>query len=166
MMQRCESVTEDDGNQLTSSYNVEEPSRLNVVTIHVEFTARTRSCGKVMFLQLSVILFKGGGCLALGLGVYTPGHNNLPPPAQSHSWTPLPGLTSPYYGKQAGGTHHTGMLSCFPFPFEQQPVSSQSHNILSAWDFPFPCVTLCLVSITNATLFSLVWISKLQTYRL
>ena len=117
-----------------------------------------------MFLQLPVILFKGGGCLALGLGVYTPGHTNLPP-AQSH---PLdtPRDSPPPYGKQAGGTHHTRMPSCFPFPFEQQPVSSQSHNILSAWDFPFPCVTLCLVSITNATLFSLVWISKLQTYRL
>ena len=31
-------------------------------------TARKRSCGKVMFLHLSVILFTGGGCLPLGRG--------------------------------------------------------------------------------------------------
>ena len=30
------------------------------------FTARKRSCGKVMFLHLSVILFRGGGALSSG----------------------------------------------------------------------------------------------------
>ena len=32
------------------------------------FTARKRSCGKVMFLHLSAILFTGGVCLPLGPG--------------------------------------------------------------------------------------------------
>ena len=95
------------------------------------FTARKRSCGRVMFLHLSVSLSVHGGCLALGLGcvvmgpegvplglgVYTPwSHTPLVTPLWSH--TP-PGLrprtqtpTHTHYGQKAGGTHPTGMLSC------------------------------------------------------
>ena len=53
------------------------------------FTARKRSCGKVMFLHLSVSLFTGGGCRHSG---WTP------------SWTdplPSPGLAS-------SGGHRSG----------------------------------------------------------
>ena len=31
------------------------------------FNARNISCGKVMFLHLSVILFRGGGCVVTGV---------------------------------------------------------------------------------------------------
>ena len=33
------------------------------------FTARKRSCGKVMFLHLSVILFTGGGACVVKVGI-------------------------------------------------------------------------------------------------
>ena len=76
-------------------------------------TARKRSCGKVMFLHLSVILFTGGvstsgcgGCLPLvpgglplGLGGYTP-----------RADTPPVEITI-----EAGGTHPTGMHSCLSY---------------------------------------------------
>ena len=62
--------------------------------------------GKVMFLQLSV--HGGGRCLPLGLGVHTP----LDTP-WTHTHTPQPPPPTPPYGQQAGGTHHTGMLSFF-----------------------------------------------------
>ena len=75
-----------------------------------------RSCGKVMFLHVSVILSTGGGYLPLVLG----GCLSLVP-GETH---PLPGQTPPWadtppdvqcmlgYGQQAGGTHPTGMHSC------------------------------------------------------
>ena len=56
-----------------------------------------RSWGKVMFLRMSVILFTGGGCL-------------------SACWdTPLGAVYAGRYGQQAGGTHPTGMHSCYVF---------------------------------------------------
>ena len=104
-----------------------------------------RSCGKVMFLQASVILLTGGGGGYLTPtppkqtppGADTPppeqtppGAETYPPPEQTH--TPLeqipPEQTPPRadttppehavrYGQRAGGTHPTGMQSCFALFF-------------------------------------------------
>ena len=50
-----------------------QPSEYSPVSdLSVHFYRPQRSCGKVMFLHLSVILFTGGGCLA-----------DSPPPGQS-----------------------------------------------------------------------------------
>ena len=53
---------------------------------------------KVMFLHLSVILVTGGGesCIGGWAG------KTLPPPSDTMG-----------YGQRAGGTHHTGIHSCF-----------------------------------------------------
>ena len=98
------------------------------------FTTRKRSCGKVMFLHLSVILFTGGclplgpwGCLPLG-----PGDVCLWVPGVCTPWTHMPGQTPPGHTPhrqtlpwadttpikvtiEAGGTHPTGMHSCVFF---------------------------------------------------
>ena len=98
------------------------PSSVRILKdIHVPnilVTAHKRSCGKVMFLHLSVILFTGGvsvqrregslsrggkvslsrgGRGSLSRGVYIQGRGSL----------------SRAYGRRAGGTHPTGMHSCF-----------------------------------------------------
>ena len=95
------------------------------------FTARKRSCGKVMFLHLSVILLTGGGCIQAcnGQRVYTPWIDTLwadtpwadillskhplvqsrpPPPGRHVPWQPFPETAT-----EAGGTHPTRMHSCF-----------------------------------------------------
>ena len=71
-----------------------------------------RSCGKVMFLHVSVILFTGGGR-------QTPlaGRHPLPPPLGRHPPAGrhnLPGTPTP-----VDGTHPTGMHSCFNFSLVQ-----------------------------------------------
>ena len=81
-------------------------------------TARKRSSGKVMFLQLSVILFTG---------IPPPSPQEQvspradPPSEQTHlpEQTPPPGsrhhpcaVHAGRYGQQAGGMHPTGMQSC------------------------------------------------------
>ena len=100
------------------------------------FTARKRSCGKVMFLHLSVILFKGGGvylsmhwtgvvpqhamgrsrlsregCLprrgCLGGNVHLSRPRGRHPQTQGQTPSPLPAMTI-----EAGGTHPTEMHSC------------------------------------------------------
>ena len=77
------------------------------------------ACGKVMFLHLSVILFRGciPACSGWGRGVHPPPRQTSPPgrhtpPGQTpRSDAPLSNNTG--YGQQAGGTHPTGMHSCF-----------------------------------------------------
>ena len=95
-----------------------------------------RSCGKVMFLHLSVILSTGGG---RGSATHTPwadtplGRHPLPPgqtpslgrhPWPDTPWAYIPLVTHPPgqkppgqcmlgYGQQAGGTHPTGMQSWY-----------------------------------------------------
>ena len=59
-----------------------------------------RSCGKVMFLHLSIILFTGG-CLP-----YPSPLGQTPPPVQCMLG----------YGQHTGGTHSTGMQSCLSGP--------------------------------------------------
>ena len=70
-----------------------------------------RSCGKVMFLHLSVILFTGGG------GVCQIPSRRHPPPGQTHPWADtLPGQTPiQQTATAADGMHPTGMHSCFMF---------------------------------------------------
>ena len=65
-------------------------------------TARKRSCGKVMFLQVSVILFIWGGVPGLG-GCLVRG---VPGPGG------VPGVDLPRTATAAGGMHPTGMHSC------------------------------------------------------
>ena len=62
-------------------------------------TARKRSCGKLIFLHLSIILFTGVGGLALGLGRYASESGGVHPLVAPPGYTPL-GLTTPY-GQQA-----------------------------------------------------------------
>ena len=70
-----------------------------------------------MFLQLSVILFTGGESTWAGT---PPGQ--VHPPAGATPWagTLPPGRYTPPamkfgYGQQAGGTHPTGMHSCYKY---------------------------------------------------
>ena len=89
-----------------------------------------------MFLHVSLILFTGGGgSVPLHTGIHPPGpeagtpsrirgrhplpdQRQAPPPPGSEAGTP-PGADTPStvhagrYGQQAGGTHPTGMQSCF-----------------------------------------------------
>ena len=92
-------------------------------------TARKRSCGKVMFLHLSVILFTGGGregCLRNPPGCRPPRAGQTsqdaeppglgrPPRMQIPLMQTLHGLGRPpdTCSQQAGGTHPTGIHTCF-----------------------------------------------------
>ena len=74
-----------------------------------------RSCGKVMFLHLSVILSTGGGCLPQCMLGYTPWAD-----------TPIsPGQTPP-----AAGTHPTEMHSCVTRVLVRQLLSNLTRNHL------------------------------------
>ena len=101
-------------------------------------TAHKLSCGKVVFLHMSVILFTRGNvypaCIGLGGvsgGVYTPPLGRHPladtplvtssslrhthtPRQTPHPWTPTPGRPPPH-GHCGAGKHPTGVLSCFLF---------------------------------------------------
>ena len=85
-----------------------------------------------MLSQASVILFTGGVSAPvhagmhtpLGqvhpLGRYTPQAGTPPagtPPGQVHPPSTSPSDSTPPLGQQAGGTHPTGMLSCFTIYF-------------------------------------------------
>ena len=99
-----------------------------VIDIVFQFiTARQRSCGKVMFSQVSVILFTGGvWCHLLYGPIFFPeGYDAtsclVPCSFQRGAWRHilsgpmfLPGgvSCSPPYGGREGGTHPTGMQSC------------------------------------------------------
>ena len=87
-----------------------------------------RSCGTklVIFSQLSVILFTGGGVSQHALGQTPPLGRHTPPRADNplgrhpsrqtpHRYTPPPGQTPshPPPATAADGTHPTGMHSCF-----------------------------------------------------
>ena len=75
-------------------------------------TARKRSCGKVMFLHLSVILLTGGGG-SVYLWVW--GGLPLVPgglPLGRGGYTPRADTSPVEMTIEAGGTHPTGMHSC------------------------------------------------------
>ena len=63
---------------------------------------------KIVFLQLSVCPHGGGACLPMVWGVCVTDTT----PSRSDADTPL-GRHPPGDGQQAGGTHPTGMYSCF-----------------------------------------------------
>ena len=65
-----------------------------------------RSWGKVMFLHVSVILFTGGVCLSACWDTTPPEQT---PPGQA----PPGAVHAERYGQHAGGTHPTGMHSCW-----------------------------------------------------
>ena len=69
------------------------------------FTVLNSSCGKVMFLHLSVILFTGWGCLPLGPGVYTP-LGRHPPLGRHTPGTHTPGHTP--HGQTPPARHPSG----------------------------------------------------------
>ena len=79
-----------------------------------------RSCGKVMFSQVSVSLLTGGGVSqhALGrhpLGRHPPARNPMEahPPGSTHPWEArFPWEAHPPTATAVDGTHPTGMLSC------------------------------------------------------
>ena len=74
-----------------------------------------RSCGKVMFLHLSVILFTGG-CLPQCMLGNTPLRADTP--RQTPPWqTPHPPTVT-----AADGTHPTGMFSCYYHLFDEYRV--------------------------------------------
>ena len=100
-----------------------------VVFIDTYFYRPQRSWAKVMFLQVCVILFTGGGCLPqCMLGYHPPPPWEQMPPGSRHppradtpreqthllEQTP-PGKQTTAYGKRAAGTHPTGMHSCGRF---------------------------------------------------
>ena len=72
-----------------------------------------RSWGKVMFLQVSVILFTGGG----GVGVWPGGSQaHTQGGLQAHTWGCIPACTeadTPWMATAAGGSHPAGMHSCY-----------------------------------------------------
>ena len=70
-------------------------------------TARQRSFGKVMFSQVS-ICSQGG---ELGTSSWDRSHGRVHPPPPTHQ-TLGPDGNRNTCGRQAGGTHPTGMLSC------------------------------------------------------
>ena len=76
------------------------------------FTARKRSCGKVMFLHLFLSYSVHGGCLA----DISQAHSSLckQPPDRHPPWPDTPPRQTPSgIATEAGSTHPTGMNSCF-----------------------------------------------------
>ena len=69
-----------------------------------------RSCGKVMFLHVSVILFTGGGVWQAD----TPLAGRHPLPGQSPPWADTPHRQAPPgMATAVDGVHPTGMHSCY-----------------------------------------------------
>ena len=102
----------------------------NIFMSHLNNNHRPQqSWGKVMFLHVSMILFRGGSApLHAGIHTQPPGtRGRHPPPGTRHTpWgadppdqaTPPPQCMLGRYGQQAGGTHHTGMQSCLSLLFD------------------------------------------------
>ena len=70
---------------------------------HRDFTACNSGCGKVMFSQ---------ACVKKGVSHDTHPCADTPPVKTPTRQTPPPPDTTGY-GQQVGGTHRTGMHSCF-----------------------------------------------------
>ena len=82
-------------------------------------TARKPSCGKVMFLQVSVILLTGdGGTCPIAC------------------WDTPPVQCMLGYGQQTGGTHPTGMQSCLTFVCVNTGGFNQSSSLIYTFFCP------------------------------
>ena len=106
-------------------------------------TARNSSCGKVMFSQACVKNSVGGGHMW-----DTPPWTCMPPPRHAHPRACMPPVDTTRSGQWAGGTHHTGMHSCYHLQWSWGKVMflhvwlsfcSQGGVCLSAcWDTTHP----------------------------
>ena len=102
------------------------------------FTAHKRSCGKVMFLHVPVILFTGGGCIPAcitGHMAHTPGRH---PPGQR-----------PPNGQWTSGTHSTGMHYCWPSTYQGEtwspyPEIGNTNFTCALWTFKQQWAPKCL----------------------
>ena len=92
-----------DGNAVWETTPTKSDHISAVGLVHNEFfTARKVSCGKVVFLHLSVSHSVHRGVSGSGSGGCTlPGHTH------THTLTRTP---PPHFSQQAGGTHPTGMF--------------------------------------------------------
>ena len=86
-----------------------------------------RSWGEVMFLHMSVILFMGGGSASVHTGIPTPEQTISPqeetrkifsPPRKKpgrppQEESPPKAVHTGRYGQQVGGTHPTGIHTCY-----------------------------------------------------
>ena len=98
--------------------------QFTIIVAHILLvTARKWSCGMVMFLHLSVIL--SGGGLSLSSGSLSRGIS-----VQGGSLSGGVSVTEiPQYGGRAGGTHPTGMYSCFTF-YSKLEMIHLAHPVL------------------------------------
>ena len=76
------------------------------------FTARKRSCGKVMFLHQSVILFMGGASCSGGASE-SGGVHPWTPPEHTGPWTHTPGHTPPGHTPRSTSGRHATYLNAF-----------------------------------------------------
>ena len=114
------------------------------------FTVRGQSCGKVMFLHLSVSHSVHGGCLPQCMLGYTPGRHppGQTPPGRTPPWKtpPTPKADnfppSQQMATAADGAHPTGMLSCgvevFTLDQDRDRFHYQYHSILYPFYRPRP----------------------------
>ena len=135
---------------------VPQLSVCELLSWRLSFLPPQRSCGKVMFLHLSVILFtRVSATPPHPLGRQPP--RQTPPRADTHllAGTPPPPDRHPPvqcmmgYGKQVRGTHPTGMQSFVPYV---QLLCSKwlTYNFITRWHeiiVSTPCswVTLCKI---------------------
>ena len=81
-----------------------------VVSHRSVITVRKRSCGKVMFLHLSVILFTRG--VGVCVSEHALGRRGLPLVPEGLPDAPLGRQPPPKTATAVDGTHPTGMHSC------------------------------------------------------
>ena len=108
---------------LVISWNLLQNNIINVIII----TARKRSCGKVMFLHVS-ICSRGG---VVGSAKPPLGPNLLPPTHEEHGSHQTRGaiIPPPPITSKVDGMHPTGMLSCFDNIFEVKAKYNVHENI-------------------------------------
>ena len=98
------------------------------------FTARNE-VGARLFLHVSAILLTGGGGVPqFMLGPLPPGSRHPSDQASPRSRHPPGAVHAGRYGQQAGGTHPTGMHSCFICHSQSPAKSHLSYHSYSVND--------------------------------
>ena len=92
------------------------------------FTARKRSCGKIMFPQMSICSQVEGG-LGTSHASWDRSHGKVLPLSQTSDEGTSPSLPPPDI-MQAGGTHPTGMLSCYLYFVDFQNQNCMERSLL------------------------------------